>query len=83
MKKPTGSEVKKLSFQDKPPRSAVSKAVAALKKTSKSGEPVNKEDEAVIKQLGKSLSGAQRAVFRKMLTSTAPPLKKVVQKSRK
>jgi hypothetical protein len=83
VKKLTGTVVKKLSFQDDPPRSAVSQAAAALKKAPKSSKSASKGDEAQMRQLVKTLSSAQRAVFRKMLTSTLPPPKKAVRKNRK
>jgi hypothetical protein len=83
VKKPTGTAVKKLSFVDDPPKSALSLMAAALKKASKPGKSGSKSDEAVMRQLVKTLSSAQRAAFRKMLTSTLPSPKKAVKKSRK
>jgi hypothetical protein len=74
VKKLTGTVAKKLSFMDDPSRSAVSLAAAALKKAPKSSKSVSKGDEAEMRQLVKTLSSAQRAAFRKMLTSTLPPL---------
>jgi hypothetical protein len=83
VKKLTGTAVKKLSFVDDPPKSALSLMVAALKKTSKHSKTSSKSDEAELKQLIKTLSNTQRAVFRKMLTSTIPSPKKAAKKSRK
>ncbi len=83
VKKLTGTAVKKLSFVDDPPKSALSLMAAALKKTSKHSKTSSKSDEAELKQLIKTLSNTQRAVFRKMLTSTIPSPKKAAKKSRK
>ncbi len=83
VKKPTGAAVKKLSFVDDPPKSALGLMAAALKKASKSNKAGNRSDEAEMKQLVKTLSSAQRAAFRKMLTSTLPSPKKTTKKSRK
>ena len=83
VKKPTGPAVKKLSFVDDPPKSALSLMAASLKKASKPGKTGSKSDEAEMRQLVKTLSSAQRAAFRKMLTSTLPSPKKAAKKSRK
>jgi hypothetical protein len=83
VKKPTGAAVKKLSFVDNPPKSALGLMAAALKKASKSNKAGNRSDEAEMRQLVKTLSSAQRATFRKMLTSTLPSPKKAAKKSRK
>jgi hypothetical protein len=79
VKRPATTTGKKLSFADDPPKSALSLMAATLKKPSKA----NKSDEAELKHLVKNLSSAQRAVFRKMLTSTAPSPKKSSKKHRK
>ena len=52
---------------------------AALKKSSKT----DKSDEVELRHLVKNLSSAQRATFRKMLTSSAPSPKKSSKKRRK
>jgi hypothetical protein len=83
VKKPTGTAVKKLSFVDDPPKSALSLMAASLKKASKPSKTGSKNDEAEMRQLVKTLSSAQRAAFRKMLTSTLPSPKKAAKKSRK
>jgi hypothetical protein len=83
VKKLTGAAANKLSFMDDPPRSALSLAAAALKKTPKPSKTVSESDEAEMRQLVKTLSSAQRAAFQKMLTSTLPPSKKIARKSRK
>ncbi len=83
MKKPTGTAGKKLSFVDDPPKSAIGLMAAALKKASKSNKADSRSDEAEMRHLVKTLSSAQRAVFRKMLTSTVPSPKKTTKKSRK
>jgi hypothetical protein len=83
VKKPTGAAVKKLSFVDDPPKSALSLMAASLKKASKPSKTGSKSDEAEMRQLVKTLSSAQRAAFRKMLTSTLPSPKKAAKKSRK
>ena len=70
---------RKLSFADDPPKSGLSLMAAALKKSSKTG----KSDEAELRHLIKNLSSAQKATFRKMLTSTVPSPKKSSKKRRK
>jgi hypothetical protein len=74
---------RKLSFADDPPKSALGLMAAALKKPSKANGADGKGDEVELRHLVKNLSSAQRAVFRKMLTSTAPPPKKSSKKHRK
>jgi hypothetical protein len=76
VKKATGATAKKLSFVDDPPKSALSLMAAAMKKASKSSKAGSKNNEAEMRQLVKTLSSAQRAAFRKMLTSTLPSPKK-------
>ncbi len=83
VKKLTGTAVKKLSFLNDPPKSALSLMAAALKKASKPGKTGSKSDEAEMRQLVKTLSSSQRAGFRKMLPSTLPSPKKAVKKNRK
>jgi hypothetical protein len=80
VKKPTGAAVKKLSFVDDPPKSALSLMAASLKKASKPSKTGSKSDEAEMRQLVKTLSSAQSAAFRKMLL---PSPKKAAKKSRK
>jgi hypothetical protein len=70
---------RKLSFADDPPKSALSLMAAALKKSSKT----DKSDEVELRHLVKNLSSAQRATFRKMLTSTVPSPKKSSKRRRK
>jgi hypothetical protein len=70
---------RKLSFADDPPKSGLSLMAAALKKSSKT----DKSDEAELRHLIKNLSSAQKATFRKMLTSTVPSPKKSSKKRRK
>ncbi len=83
VKKPTTSTGRKLTFVDNPPKSALGLMAAALKKPSKANKADGKSDEAELRHLVKNLSSAQRAAFRKMLTSTAPSPKKLSKKSRK
>jgi hypothetical protein len=83
VKKLTTTTGRKLIFVDDPPKSALSLMAAALKKTSKANKTDGKSDEAEMRHLVKSLSSAQRAAFRKMLTSTVPSPKKATKKSRK
>jgi hypothetical protein len=83
VKKPTGTAGKKLSFVDDPPKSALGLMAAALKKASKSNKADSRSDEAEMRHLVKTLSSAQRAAFRKMLTSTVPSPKRTTKKSRK
>jgi hypothetical protein len=70
---------RKLSFADDPPKSALSLMAAALKKSPKA----DKSDEVELRHLVKNLSSAQRATFRKMLTSTTPSPKKSSKRRRK
>jgi hypothetical protein len=56
---------------------------AALKKSSKTDQTDSKSDEVELRHLVKNLSSAQRAAFRKMLTSTAPSPKKSSKRRRK
>ena len=74
---------RKLSFADDPPKSALSLMAAALKKSSKPDKTNDKSDEVELRHLVKNLSSAQRATFRKMLTSTAPSPKKSSKRRRK
>jgi hypothetical protein len=68
----------------KKPEDTVKKPTgAALKKASKPSKTGSKSDEAEMRQMVKTLSSAQRAAFRKMLTSTLPSPKKAAKKSRK
>ncbi len=83
VKKLTTATGRKLTFVDDPPKSALGLMAAALKKTSKANKADGKSDEAELRHLVKNLSGAQRAAFRKMLTSTVPSPKKSSKKSRK
>ncbi len=83
VKRPATTTGKKLSFADDPPKSALSLMAAALKKPSKANKTDGKSDEVELRHLVKNLSSAQRATFRKMLTSTAPSPKKSSKKSRK
>jgi hypothetical protein len=83
VKRPATTTGKKLSFADDPPKSALSLMAAALKKPSKANGADGKGDEVELRHLVKNLSSAQRAVFRKMLTSTAPSPKKSSKKHRK
>ncbi len=83
VKKLTTTTGRKLTFVDDPPKSALGLMAAALKKTSKANKADGKSDEAEIRHLVKNLSSAQRAAFRKMLTSTVPSPKKSTKKSRK
>ncbi len=83
VKKLTTTTGRKLTFVDDPPKSALGLMAAALKKTSKANKADGKSDEAEMRHLVKNLSSAQRAAFRKMLTSTVPSPKKSTKKSRK
>jgi hypothetical protein len=83
VKKLTTTTGRKLTFVDDPPKSALGLMAAALKKTSKANKADGKSDEAEMRHLVKTLSSAQRAAFRKMLTSTVPSPKKATKKSRK
>jgi hypothetical protein len=83
VRKLPGAAAKRLSFADDPPKSSLSLAAAALKKTQKLGKTGSKNDEAEMRQLVKTLSSAQRAAFRKMLASTLPLSKKISRKNRK
>ncbi len=83
VKKLTTTTGRKLTFVDDPPKSALGLMAAALKKPSKANKADCKSDEAELRHLVKNLSSAQRAAFRKMLTSTAPSPKKPSKKSRK
>ncbi len=83
VKKLTTTAGRKLTFVDDPPKSALGLMAAALKKTSKDNKADGKSDEAEMRHLVKNLSSAQRAAFRKMLTSTVPSPKKSTKKSRK
>ena len=74
---------RKLSFADDPPKSALSLMAAALKKSSKADKTDGKSDELELRHLVKNLSSAQKATFRKMLTSTAPSPKKSSKRCRK
>ncbi len=74
---------RKLSFADDPPKSALGLMAAALKKSSKTDKTDGKSDEVELRHLVKNLSSAQRATFRKMLTSTAPSPKKSSKRRRK
>jgi hypothetical protein len=74
---------RKLSFADDPPESALSLMAAALKKSSKADKTDGKSDELELRHLVKNLSSAQKATFRKMLTSTAPSPKKSSKRRRK
>jgi hypothetical protein len=74
---------RKLSFADDPPKSALSLMAAALKKSSKADKTDGKSDELELRHLVKNLSSAQKATFRKMLTSTAPSPKKSSKRRRK
>jgi hypothetical protein len=74
---------RKLSFADDPPKSALSLMAAALKNSSKADKTGGKSDEVELRHLVKNLSSAQRATFRKMLTSTAPSPKKSSKRRRK
>ncbi len=73
--------MKKLSFEDNLPKSTLSLVAASLKKASKLSKTSRKSDEVEMRQLVKTLSSAQRAAFRKMLTSTLPSPKKAAKKS--
>ncbi len=81
VKKLTTTMGRKLTFVDDPPESALGLMAAALKKTSKANKADGKSDKAEMRHLVKNLSNAQRAAFRKMLTSTVPSLKKSTKKS--
>jgi len=74
---------RKLSFADDPPKSALGLMAVALKKSSKTDKTDGKSDEVELRHLVKNLSSAQRATFRKMLTSTAPSPKKSSKRRRK
>jgi hypothetical protein len=83
VKKLTTVTGRKLTFVDNPPKSALRLMAIALKKKPKANKADGKSDEAEMRHLVKNLSSAQRAAFRKMLTSTAPSPKKSTKKSRK
>jgi hypothetical protein len=79
VKRPAITTGKRLSFADDPPKSALSLMAAALKKPSRANKTDGKSDEVELRHL----SSAQRATFRKMLTSTALSPKKSSKKGRK
>jgi hypothetical protein len=83
VKRPATTTGRKLSFADDPPKSALGLMAAALKKSSRADKTDGKSDEVELRHLVKNLSSAQRATFRKMLTSTAPSPKKSSKKGRK
>jgi hypothetical protein len=83
VKRPANTTGRKLSFADDPPKSALGLMAAALKKPSKANKADGKSNEVELRHLVKNLSSAQRAAFRKMLTSTVPSPKKSSKKSRK
>ena len=83
VKRPAATTGRKLSFADDQPKSALGLMAAALKKSSKTDKTDGKSDEVELRHLVKNLSSAQRATFRKMLTSTAPSPKKSSKRRRK
>jgi hypothetical protein len=83
VRKSAGPAVRRLSFQDDPPRDVMGEVVAALNSQSKSSEQVSKEDEDMMKRLIDHLSGPQKAAFRKILSGTRPAPRKAFRKGKK